>query len=88
MTLETSNNTKKQIVLDRLRFLAEVLIVFFGIFLFMLIPIIILPLIMDKSSIIFGPLFYLLLAVAIILAIPLFLFISNIVLESLVSVLV
>jgi len=82
MTLESSNNTKKQIVLDRLRFILEVVIVFIGIFLFLLIPIFILPLIMDKSSIMFGPLFYLLRTVAIIIAIPLFLFISNIVLET------
>ena len=81
MSLESSNNTKKQIVHDRLRFILEVVIVFIGIFLFLFIPIIILPLIIDTNSIWFGPLFYLLRAVAIILAIPMFLFISNIVLE-------
>ena len=80
--MKTSNNTKKKIVVDRFRFVSEVIIVFIGIFLFMLIPVFLLPLLIDENSTFYGPLYYLLRAVGILIAIPIFLFISNIVLES------
>ena len=48
----------------------------------MLVPRFILPISIDKSSIFYGPLFYLSRAVAVFLAIPIFLFVSFILLES------
>lgn len=80
--METSNKTKNNIVNNRLRFIAEVVIVFIGIFLFLLIPIILLQLFIEKNSTFYGPLYYLLRAICILIAIPLFLFISNIILKS------
>ncbi len=68
--------------IDRMRFFLEVSIVFLGIFLFMLIPTLILPMVISKSSDLYGPLFYLLRAFGIFLAIPLFLYLSNLILES------
>jgi len=79
--MEFSNNKKKRLFTERLRFVLEVVIVFIGIFLFML-PSLLLPLFLNKTSIYYGPLYYFLRALGIIIAIPLFLFISNILLES------
>ncbi len=73
---------KTQIIAERGRFLLEVLIIFLGIFLFSLIPWLLLPLFMSSESIFYGPLYYLLRALAIIIAIPLFLLFSNVILES------
>ncbi|GAG66203.1 unnamed protein product, partial [marine sediment metagenome] len=56
-------------------------IIFMGIFLFLLIPFFIMNLI-DTSSILYGPLNYLLKAVGVILAIPIFLYLSDFILES------
>ena len=75
-------NVKNKIMASRIKFLLEVLIIFFGILLFSLIPWLLLPLFIDKQSIFYGPFYYLLRAVAIIIAIPLFLLISDIFLES------
>ncbi|MFX0187463.1 MAG: CPBP family intramembrane glutamic endopeptidase [Candidatus Hodarchaeota archaeon] len=80
--METSNNTKNKIVNNRLKFFAEVVIVFIGIFLFLLIPIILLQLFIERNSTFYGPLYYLLRAICILIAIPLFLFVSNIILNS------
>lgn len=80
--MEFSNNKKKKLFTERLRFVTEVVIVFIGIFLFTLIPIFLLPLFINGTSIYYGPLYYFLRALGIIIAIPLFLFISNILLES------
>ncbi len=80
--MEFSNNKKKKLFTERLRFVTEVVIVFIGIFLFTLIPIFLLPLFINKTSIYYGPSYYFLRALGIIIAIPLFLFISNILLES------
>jgi len=73
---------KGQIISERGRFVIEVLIIFLGIFLFSLIPWFILPLLISKTSIFYGPLYYILRAVAVIIAVPLFLVFSNVILES------
>ncbi|MFX1337208.1 MAG: lysostaphin resistance A-like protein [Promethearchaeota archaeon] len=73
---------KNQIIVERVRFLFEVFIIFFGITLFSLIPWLLLPLLISTNSILYGPLYYLLRALAIIIAVPLFLLISNKALES------
>ena len=75
-------NVKNKIAAQRGKFLIEVLIVFLGITLFLLIPRALLPLFIDTNSIFYGPLYYLLRAVAIIIAIPLVLFITQFILES------
>lgn len=73
--------SKKQIAKDRFTFFFEVLIVFMGIFLFMLIPFFVMNLI-DSNSIFYGPINYLLKAVGMTLAIPIFLYLSDFILES------
>ncbi|TFG02339.1 MAG: CPBP family intramembrane metalloprotease [Promethearchaeota archaeon] len=80
--METRNTTKKKIVVDRGRFVLEVMIVFFGICLFMIIPLLFLRLLIDVKSTFYGPLYYLLRALGILIAIPLFLFILNKFLDS------
>ncbi len=80
--MESRKSAKKKMFIDRMRFFVEVIFIFIGILLFMLIPRYILPMYIPNSSDLYGPAFYLLRALAIFLAIPLFLFISNIVLES------
>ena len=77
-----AKSTRSQIIKVRLLFFAEVFIVFLGIFFLMLIPRILLPLILAESSLYYEPVFYLLRAVIIVVAIPLALFISSIALES------
>ncbi|MFX1256998.1 MAG: lysostaphin resistance A-like protein [Promethearchaeota archaeon] len=80
--MEPANKKENKIVLDRMRFFVEVVIIFFGIFLFMLIPRVFLPFFIDENSIFYGPLYYILRAVAIFIAIPAFLFLSNKILET------
>lgn len=74
--------TKNQIIVERGRFLIEVFIIFLGIFLFSLIPWLLLPLFISSEYIFYGPLYYFLRAAAIIIAVPLFLLFSNVILES------
>ena len=73
---------KNQIISERGRFFLEVLIIFLGIFLFSLIPWFILPFLINTNSVFYGPLYYLLRAVAVIIAVPLFLLFSNIILGN------
>lgn len=80
--MESVENRKKIIIRERFRFVAEVLLVFIGIFLFLLIPRVLFPIFVDEKNVLFGPIYYLLRALAILIAIPVFLFISNIVFES------
>ncbi len=75
-------STRTQIIKDRLLFFAEVFIVFLGIFFLLLIPRLLLPLILEESSVYYEPVFYLIRAIIIVVAIPLSLFISSIALES------
>jgi len=80
--METVDSVKITIIKQRFRFIGEVLLIFVGIFFLLLIPRFLLPLFVEKTNILFGPLYYLLRALAILIAIPIFLFISNILLES------
>ncbi len=75
-------NPLKTIFNQRIHYFFEVLIIFLGIFIFMLIPAVLLPLLIDSSSVIFEPLFFVLRVVIIIVAIPLFLYLSNIIMPS------
>jgi membrane protease YdiL (CAAX protease family) len=69
-----------KIVEERFKFLIEVTLVFLAIFIFLLIPRVLLPFFIKRSSIIYGPLYYFLRAIAVIIAIPIALyFISNLI---------
>ncbi len=70
-------NNLKIIFIQRFYFLFEILIIFLGIFLFMLIPAFLLPFFIDFNSVIFEPLYFILRAAVIIVAIPLFLYLAN-----------
>ena len=70
-------NPLKTIFNQRIYYFFEVLIIFLGIFIFMLIPTFLLPFFIDFESIIFEPLFFIVRAAIIIVAIPLFLYLAN-----------
>ena len=72
----------KMILRQRFYYLLEVLIVFLGIFIFMLIPAFILPLFIGHNSVVFEPLYYYLRMIIIIGAIPLFLYLANFIMEK------
>ena len=80
--MRRSESPLKIIFFQRLYYLFEVLIIFLGIFVFMLIPSLLLPSFIDFNSIIFEPLFFILRAAIIIVAIPLFLYLANFIMES------
>ena len=75
-------STLKTIAMQRFYFLFEVLVIFLGIFIFMLIPTFLLPILIDVSAVIFDSLYYLLRALIIIAAIPLFLYLSSFLMEK------
>lgn len=75
-------NPLKTIFNQRIHYFFEVLIIFLGIFIFMLIPAVLLPMLIDSSSVIFEPLFFVLRVVIIIVAIPLFLHLANLITPS------
>jgi membrane protease YdiL (CAAX protease family) len=72
----------KAIIMQRFYYFFEVLIIFLGIFIFTLIPAFILPFLVEVTAIIFEPLYYLVRAVTIVVAIPLFLYVSNFIMEK------
>jgi len=72
----------KIILRQRLYYLFEVLVIFLGIFIFMLIPNILLPFLIDQNSVVFEPFYYLLRAVIPIIAIPLFLYLATFIMEK------
>ena len=72
----------KTIMQQRFYFLFEVLIIFLGIFIFMLIPTFVLPLLIDVTNVWFERLYNLLRAVIMIVVIPLFLYLANFVMEK------
>lgn len=72
----------KTILRQRFYYLLEVLIIFLGIFIFMLIPSILLPFLIDSNSLVFEPLYYLLRAVIPIISIPLFLYLATFIMEK------
>jgi len=74
---------KKKIVFDRMRFFVyEISLVFILIFIILLIPLFLVPLIVDEGSILYGVLFFSLRAVFVFIAIPIVLTLSNIIFES------
>ncbi|TFG08815.1 MAG: CPBP family intramembrane metalloprotease [Promethearchaeota archaeon] len=73
--------SEKNVIINRFRFFLEVLIVFFGIFLFLLIPRLFLSFFLDEASLLYGYLYYILRAISILLAIPIFLYLSNFLIE-------
>lgn len=75
-------NPIKILLRQRFYFLFEVLVIFLGIFIFMLIPFFLLPFLIDINSVIFEPLYYLLRAVMLIAAIPVFLYLANFIMEK------
>lgn len=72
----------KLILRQRFYFLFEVLIIFFGVFIFSLIPSILLPSIVAPNSVIFEPLYYYLRTLMLIVAIPLFLYLASFIMEK------
>jgi membrane protease YdiL (CAAX protease family) len=72
----------KMLLRQRFYFLFEALVIFLGIFIFMLIPLLLLPFFIDTNSVIFEPLYYLLRAVMLIAAIPIFLYLANFLMEK------
>jgi membrane protease YdiL (CAAX protease family) len=75
------NNVKNSIIMERFRFLIEVFIVFLGIFLFSFIYREMLLLFLDEKSSLYGPIYYFLRALTIIIAIPLFLYFSKLIIK-------
>jgi membrane protease YdiL (CAAX protease family) len=72
------NNSKKgEIFKRRIQFLVEVVVIFFGIFFFTIILTLILYLFITPPSTLYGPLYYIFRALAISIAIPLFLYLTN-----------
>lgn len=74
-------SNKQKTINDRLRFVFEVFIVFMFIFLFLLIPRVLLPYLVSEKSIYYGPLFYSLRAAAVLIVIPVFFIFAKRVLE-------
>jgi len=72
----------KTVLRQRLYFLFEILIIFLGISIFMLIPTFLLPFLIDSNSVIFEPLYYLVRAIILITAIPLFLYLATFIMEK------
>ncbi|MFX1498410.1 MAG: lysostaphin resistance A-like protein [Promethearchaeota archaeon] len=75
-------STANLIFKQRFYFLVEILIIFLGIFLFLLIPTYIPQLIVDENSPAYEPLYFLFRAFIILAAIPIFLIVSNFALQS------
>ena len=80
--MERYESPLKKILRQRFYYMFEVLIIFLGIFIFMLIPTFLLPFLIDNSSVIFEPLYYLLRATVLIIAIPLFLYLATFIMEK------
>lgn len=80
--MEANQSPAKRMAIRRIRFFLEVAIVFLGIFLFMLIPRFLLIFLLDDSNVLFGPIYFVLRALIVVLAIPIFLLVADIILES------
>ncbi|NHJ23321.1 MAG: CPBP family intramembrane metalloprotease [Candidatus Lokiarchaeota archaeon] len=72
----------KTLFKERVYFLFEVLIIFLGLFIFMLIPVYLVPVLIEPSSVLFEPVYYIVRAVSAIIAIIIFLYLSNFIMES------
>ncbi|MBY9008105.1 MAG: CPBP family intramembrane metalloprotease [Candidatus Lokiarchaeota archaeon] len=73
----TKPSASEIIIRERGRFLAEIIIIFIGILILNLIPYFLLPILIDTTSTLYAPLFFLLRVLSCIIAIPLFLIITN-----------
>ncbi|MFX0058604.1 MAG: CPBP family intramembrane glutamic endopeptidase [Candidatus Hodarchaeota archaeon] len=71
----------KHIFRTRIYFLIEILILIFGIY-FLLLLIQLLPIIIEPNSILFGPLYFMLRAIFLVLGIMIFLYVANFALQS------
>jgi len=77
------NETPLKVLLrQRFYFLFEILVIFLGSFIFLLIPFLLLPFLIDTNSVFFEPLYYSLRAVMLIAAISLFLYLANFIMEK------
>ena len=72
----------KIIFRQRFSYLLEVLIIYLGIFIFLLIPNILLPYLIDWNSVIYEPIYYILRAVVLITAISIFLYLATFIMEK------
>ena len=72
----------KTIMKQRFYYFFEVLIIFLGIFIFMLIPTYLLPFFVDVRADLFEPLYNLVRAAVIVVAIPIFLYLANFIMEK------
>jgi len=79
--MSVKEKPRKKILRKRFRFLLEVIIVFVGIFIFSLIPTLLLPNIISEDCVFFGPMYFLFRAIGIFLAVPIFLLLTNFILE-------
>jgi membrane protease YdiL (CAAX protease family) len=75
-------NPLKMIFRQRMYFLLEVLIVFIGILIFMLIPVYLIPLLIDVNSVLYEPVVYSVRAIVLILGVTIFLYFANFIMES------
>ncbi|MFX0077285.1 MAG: CPBP family intramembrane glutamic endopeptidase [Candidatus Hermodarchaeota archaeon] len=80
--MRRDDNPLRVILRQRFYYLFEVLIIFLGIFVFMLIPFFLIPSLFNVNSAIFEPLYYYSRAIIIIIAIPLFLYLANFLTEK------
>ena len=80
--MEKEKTPLNNLVEDRLIFFVEVLIIFFGGFFLILIADVLISLVIDKTNIFYGPLYYLSKAIAILISIPLFLMLASYILQS------
>ena len=76
--MDSESNTKRKIIEERLYFFIEVVIVFLGVgIILMLIPSSVYQFITSENAVFLGPLFYFLKAIVFLIALPLMLFLSN-----------
>ena len=79
--VDTDSHSKK-IVVDRFTFLLEVIFVFVGVGLFSYLSRLLLPFFIPVSSVLFGPIYFLIRALGILLMVPIMLVVANFLLES------
>jgi len=80
--LAETESASKKIVVNRFTFLLEVVFVFVGVGLYSYGARLVLPFFISIDSVLFGPIFFLIRALGILIIVPLFLVISNFLLES------
>ena len=81
--VQLERKRKKQIALKRIRFFyQEIFWGFMIVFLFLLVPFFLLPLIVEEGSVLYGVLFYVIRAILVFIGIPLLFPLSNVLFES------